>query len=121
MIIGVTEKPWGKEEIWLSTDEYVVKLLHIKEGHRISLQYHEKKSETWLILQGEGAYTLDSSVFNYKPGTVVAIPAEALHRAFAGKGNTVILETSMPELDDVIRIEDDYERDVADSSPRRDS
>lgn len=105
------EKPWGYEELLSLNDKYAFKKIVVKEGQRLSLQYHKHKRETWYIQSGEGAATLGDTMFNIKPDMVIDIPAGTIHRIFAGKGNIVIIESSTPELGDVVRIEDDYGRD----------
>jgi len=104
------EKPWGKE-VWLEVnDKYVVKELHINPNQRISLQYHEKKLETMYVLQGHGDLLLDDVVIELYNGLSITIPPKAVHRLSACSGGIIILETSTPELEDVVRIEDDYNR-----------
>jgi mannose-6-phosphate isomerase len=49
------DKPWGYEMIWAETDRYVGKVLHVKAGHALSLQYHERKDETIHLLKGSHA------------------------------------------------------------------
>jgi mannose-6-phosphate isomerase-like protein (cupin superfamily) len=110
-------KPWGKEVIWAQTPEYVGKLLYINEGHQLSLQFHEKKEETILVIEGtlelfvsdhgrQGVSTLKltaGDTFHVTPGTI--------HRFAATQGTNVVLaEVSTNYLDDVVRLEDDYDR-----------
>ena len=109
------EKPWGYELIWALTDVYCGKVLFVRAGHSLSLQYHRVKDESWLVQSGraklelgrEGEGTLDEQVieagdaFHYTPGTV--------HRVTAIE-DTTILEVSTPHLDDVVRLEDAYGR-----------
>lgn len=107
------EKPWGWENIWAQTDKYVGKILHIEAGKRLSLQYHEKKDETIRILSGrleletrdEGRKVFRSLV----EGEVFHITPGMQHRMLAVT-TCEVLEVSTPELDDVIRVEDDYNR-----------
>jgi mannose-6-phosphate isomerase-like protein (cupin superfamily) len=108
------EKPWGYELIWARTDRYVGKILHIDAGHALSYQYHRKKEETIYILRG--ALTLHVSrddsparVVTLKEGEVFHIPPGLRHR-FEAKEPVDLLETSTPELDDVVRLEDRYGR-----------
>src|SRR5687767_2845408 len=54
--VRVVPKPWGHETIWASTDLYVGKILHIKAGHALSIQYHNVKDETVHLLTGEIVY-----------------------------------------------------------------
>ncbi len=109
------EKPWGYELIWAHTDLYVGKVLFVKAGHSLSLQFHREKEESWLVQSGRaklelgevGDSVLNEEViaagvaFHYVPGTV--------HRVTALE-DTTILEVSTPHLDDVVRLEDAYGR-----------
>lgn len=107
------EKPWGREEIWALTDKYVGKYLIIKAGHKLSFQFHRKKIETIRLLEGlmelELAEGGQRKSINMNPGDVYHIDAGVGHRMSAIK-NCVVLEVSTPELDDIVRIEDDYGR-----------
>ena len=108
------EKPWGHEEIWAETDRYIGKILFINAGYRLSLQHHKKKDETIRVLCGEMKLELenDSGIIELKrlfPGDSVRIPAGKKHRMSA-ETDVQLLEVSTPELDDVVRHEDDYGR-----------
>ena len=110
------EKPWGHELIWALTDTYCGKVLFVRAGHALSLQFHREKDESWLIQAGRvklelgevGETVLKAEIvgpgaaFHYKPGTV--------HRVTALE-DTTILEVSTPQLDDVVRLEDAYGRE----------
>jgi mannose-6-phosphate isomerase len=109
------EKPWGHELIWALTDVYCGKVLFVKAGQSLSLQYHEQKDESWLIQSGVAKIELGAvggdlveetvgagATFHYRPGTV--------HRITAVE-DTTILEVSTPHLDDVVRIADSYGRE----------
>ena len=107
-------KPWGKEELIEVNEKYMVKRLTMNAGHRCSLQYHKKKIETIYILTGalkiylgENKNTLESKI--YYPGDSITISNYKIHR-MEGIEDSVYLEASTPELDDVIRITDDYNR-----------
>ena len=115
------EKPWGYELIWADTERYVGKLLFVRAGHALSLQYHERKDEAWLIQGGRASLELgtfgdessmqtvevvEGDAFRYLPGTV--------HRITAIE-DTTILEVSTPDLDDVVRLEDRYGRPERDA------
>jgi mannose-6-phosphate isomerase-like protein (cupin superfamily) len=113
------EKPWGYELIWALTDDYSGKVLFVRAGHALSLQFHREKDEAWYIQSGRvklelgeaGERVLSEEVvsagacFRYPPGTV--------HRVTALE-DTTILEVSTPQLDDVVRLEDRYGRAPAD-------
>jgi mannose-6-phosphate isomerase len=107
------EKPWGYELIWAHTDRYVGKILHVRKGHALSLQYHRAKDETIhlfagrLELQtGEGD-ALERRVL--APGESFRITPGLRHRMIA-LADSDVLEASTPELDDVVRLEDRYGR-----------
>ena len=109
-----TEKPWGYELLYSCTPKYAGKIIFIKKGHRLSLQYHKKKDECMYIYQGkvkieaEGA---DGSMKSHiaQPGYTIRIPPNTKHRLEAIE-DTTLLEVSTPELEDVVRVEDDYGR-----------
>ena|SRR3990167_7470977 len=112
----VVKKEWG-EEIWLSlTDKYCFKIIKINQGCRCSLQYHEKKSETNYIHEGQALVTMqrEGTDVLYQqelgPGSVIDIPCGRIHRFYAIE-NLTMFEVSTPEVEDVIRVEDDYGRD----------
>ena len=108
------EKPWGHEEIWAETDRYVGKILFIRAGHRLSLQHHEIKDETIRILSGTMAFELqndDGEMVTHEltPGMAAHIQPHRKHRMEAIT-DVEVLEVSTPELNDVVRHEDDYGR-----------
>ncbi len=112
--IVIKPKPWGRE-IWFAwTHSYAGKILEIEKGARFSLQYHEKKFETQLIMEGKVKFTYGSTPKKLKhvtlnAGDKVDIPPKMIHRAEALE-KTVIFEVSSPELDDVVKLADDYGR-----------
>ena len=110
----VIEKPWGKEEVVEINDRYMVKKLTMWKDHRCSLQYHEIKRETIYVLSGllniisgPDEKSLEGKV--YKPGESVTLKPGIVHRMEAVE-DAVYLEASTPEMEDVIRIKDDYNR-----------
>ena len=114
--VKVVPKPWG-EERWLAhTDRYAGKLLILRKGHRLSLQYHERKHETQYVDSGRIKYTLGSvdrpgeyEELIAEAGTTVMLPPGAVHRMEALEDSR-FFEVSTPELTDVVRLEDDYGR-----------
>lgn len=110
------EKPWGYELIWALTEVYCGKVLFVKAGAALSLQFHNVKDESWLVQSGRARLELGEvgqkvlheevigagAAFHYQPGTV--------HRVTAIE-DTTILEVSTPHLDDVVRLEDLYGRE----------
>jgi mannose-6-phosphate isomerase-like protein (cupin superfamily) len=107
------EKPWGYELVWARTDRYVGKILHVKAGHVLSLQYHNFKDETMHVLRGElilrtqPGTALDARPF--RTGESVHIPAKLVHQIEAVV-DTDVLEASTAELDDLVRLQDRYGR-----------
>jgi mannose-6-phosphate isomerase-like protein (cupin superfamily) len=105
----IVEKPWGREIWYAHTARYAGKVLEVREGHLLSLQKHRRKQETLYLLSGRMLFTLDSDVFEWRAGSAVEIPAGTVHRMEALE-ESIILEVSTPELDDVVRLEDRYGR-----------
>ena len=109
------DKPWGHELIWAHSDVYCGKILFVRAGHSLSLQFHREKDESWYVQSGRAKLELGSAgdavlteeviaagaSFRFRPGTV--------HRVTALE-DTTILEVSTPELDDVVRLDDAYGR-----------
>jgi mannose-6-phosphate isomerase len=105
----VIEKPWGRE-IWFAEEEqYAGKIIEVMQGHALSLQKHERKSETMYLQSGRLLYHLNGGEFEMRPGDCITIRPGDVHRITAFE-DAVILEVSTPELDDVIRLEDRYGR-----------
>jgi mannose-6-phosphate isomerase len=110
-----TEKPWGYELLWAKSDAYAGKILFVRAGQALSLQFHREKDESWYVLDGRAQLELgdvgqavlkaevirSGTAFRLRPGTV--------HRVRAVE-DTTILEVSTPQLDDVVRLEDEYGR-----------
>jgi mannose-6-phosphate isomerase-like protein (cupin superfamily) len=110
------EKPWGWELIWAEAPDYVGKVLFVKAGESLSLQFHNLKDESWYVESGRAKLELGApgetvlkeeiittgAAFRFPPGTV--------HRVTALE-DTRIVEVSTPHLDDVVRLEDRYGRE----------
>ncbi len=110
------DKPWGYELIFAQTEAYAGKVLFVKAGESLSLQFHRQKDESWLIQSGRAKLELGSAGetmlkvevvaagagFRFRPGTV--------HRVTALE-DTTIIEVSTAELDDIVRLEDRYGRE----------
>ncbi len=112
--VEIVNKPWGQEEILKVAPKYVMKRITIDAGHRMSLQYHELKEETIYVLSGNLIVWYSIAFDNnetFCPGSVVHIPPNTVHRFGAPEqGNVVIIECSTTELEDVVRLADDYNR-----------
>ena len=111
-----TEKPWGWELLWAHSETYVGKLLFVRAGHALSKQFHREKDESWYVESGRAEVELSAiadaignhevvgpgACFRFRPGTV--------HRVKALE-DTLIVEVSTPDIDDVVRLADDYGRE----------
>ena len=110
------EKPWGWELVWALTERYCGKLLFVRAGHALSLQYHEQKDESWYVQEGRAELELalvgedGVELREIGPGDCLHFPPGTVHRVRALE-DTLILEVSTPELDDVVRLADDYGRE----------
>ena len=117
------EKPWGHEVIWARTGDYVGKMLFIRKGQKLSLQYHNLKEETIYLHSGEMLFTVDEGgtlvVKTLHPGDAYHIPPGTRHRMEAVQ-DCEVFEASTPQLDDVVRLEDAYGRVAPDGKSGRD-
>ena len=105
----VVDKPWGRELWWAVTGRYVGKVLEVRSGHALSLQYHREKLESMMFWSGTGVLTLGEGQRRVGPGECVTIEPGTPHRIEA-ESDMVILEVSTPQVEDVVRLEDRYGR-----------
>ncbi len=121
MQVGKIRKPWGWELLYAKTDKYVGKVLFVMAGHRLSLQFHKQKHETLFLYTGKAVCELENMDWrqdgqmeqidlNEQSIVSVAVKPFQKHRITAIE-DSIILEVSTPELDDVVRVEDDYGRE----------
>ena len=107
------DKPWGYELHWAHTDKYVGKLIHVDQGHALSLQYHNQKDETIFLWSGKLLFEIqiDGKLTRREmlPGESVHVTPKTIHRMTAIEDSD-IFEVSTPELTDVVRLEDRYGR-----------
>jgi mannose-6-phosphate isomerase len=111
----VVNKPWGHELIWALTDRYCGKVLVIEAGKKLSLQSHVVKDESIYVLSGRLRLHLEDETgkvqqVELRPGDYRHVPTGKIHR-FEAIDRCELIEVSTPELDDVIRIEDDFGRE----------
>jgi mannose-6-phosphate isomerase len=118
MGIYTEQRPWGKFEKFHENKPCTVKLIHVNPFSRLSLQYHKKRSEFWMIVNGIAHVQVDNRFYVLKEGQTVEIPKNTRHRIEAKKTKCVILEISYGAFDedDIVRLEDDYKRKTASSS-----
>ncbi len=124
----IVEKPWGREIWYADQSAYAGKVLEVRKGCRLSLQYHERKTETLYLLSGKVLLTCralapgetpaaatitpaDQSV--WLAGAALHLPVRTIHR-FEALEDSVLLESSTPDLTDVVRLQDDFDRPVRD-------
>lgn len=109
------EKPWGHELIWALTGDYCGKLLFVRAGHVLSLQYHQVKDESWYVQQGLAELELgaldaaERHLQEIRPGECFRFPPGTVHRLRALE-DTTIFEVSTAQLEDVVRLADEYGR-----------
>ncbi len=111
------EKPWGHELIWADTELYVGKVLHVKAGEALSLQFHRQKDETIFVLSGRvrmqaGSSAHDLEEIELGPGEALRLVPGTVHRVVAVEESD-LLEASTPHLQDLVRLEDRYGRPAA--------
>ena len=109
------KKPWGSEEIIQTNKHYTLKKLTMNSNSRCSLQYHKKKIETIFVLDGPLYILLGKNLKNLKKkellnGQSITLKNKEIHRMFTKSKKSVYLEASTSDLNDVIRISDDYNR-----------
>jgi mannose-6-phosphate isomerase-like protein (cupin superfamily) len=109
------EKPWGWELVWAEAEDYVGKLLFVRAGESLSLQYHELKDESWLVQEGRANLELgdvngELDTFEIVPGDAFRFRPRTVHRVTAVE-DTLVVEVSTNHLLDVVRLEDRYGRE----------
>lgn len=109
------EKPWGWELVWAEAEDYVGKLLFVRAGESLSLQYHEVKDESWLVQEGRAKLELgdvagDLESLEIAAGDAFRFRPRTVHRLTAVE-DTLLIEVSTPQLTDVVRLEDRYGRE----------
>jgi mannose-6-phosphate isomerase-like protein (cupin superfamily) len=117
----IVSKPWGREEIFARTERYVGKILVVRAGESLSLQYHVHKDETLTLIQGNVRLLVEENgrlvEHHMAPGDAYHITPGTRHRIEALVDSRLV-EVSTPEIDDVVRLEDRYGRVAAPGDPR---
>jgi len=103
------DKPWGYEVILALTNRFCIKLLHVNKGQALSLQKHLRKNEALVAVDNTFICNIYSRDYGIMPWGSISIPANTVHRIRANFDCNII-EVSSPELDDVVRLEDNYGR-----------
>lgn len=111
----VEQRPWGSFYVIHDEKNYKLKRIEVNSGQRLSYQYHKKRSETWVIVEGEATVTIEGKIKKYNKGQTVIIPIGAKHRVENNNSNKLIfIEVQTGSYfgeDDIIRLEDDYNRE----------
>jgi mannose-6-phosphate isomerase-like protein (cupin superfamily) len=112
-MLSFDERPWGKWEEYLNEESYRVKRNIVHPGKRLSLQKHLYRSENWVIVLGNGVFTLNDIKKDIKTGDVMNIPVNNIHRIEnTGTCDLIFIETQMGKCieSDIVRLEDDWGR-----------
>ena len=108
------ERPWGCYDVLFKNHAAKVKIITVKPGGRLSYQYHHKRAEVWVCVKGKLSVILDDVLHLLHPGESITIPQGAKHRAYNDtKKLTQFIETQTGTYfgeDDIVRLQDDYER-----------
>lgn len=108
----VEKRPWGKFERFTLNERCTVKLVYLDSDKRLSLQYHNNRSEFWKVIKGPVKVQLGGDTKTLQTGESITIPKGAIHRLIASGADVIILEISTGQFDesDIVRLEDDFER-----------
>jgi len=108
------ERPWGTWTVLAEGVGYKVKLIEVRPGHRLSLQFHHYRSEHWVVVSGRGRAIIDTKVLELYPGESVVVPLRSVHRLENPWSDSLkIVEVQRGEIlseEDIVRLEDDYQR-----------
>ena len=108
-------RPWGTFENLVDKEYCKVKEIIIKPGQAPSYQYHHKRNETWIIVQGSGKLTLDYVDTNVTAGDTIQVPIGTKHRIRnVVDEDLIFIEVQWGEYfgeDDIVRLSDDYNRE----------
>lgn len=109
-------RPWGNFEVIHETESCKVKKITVNPGHKLSLQSHEKRNETWVFVKGSGRVVLDEEFFEVEKGNAVLVPIGCKHRVINNTDSELVfIETQFGSYfgeDDIVRYQDDYGRKV---------
>ena len=113
MLRKITFRPWGWWQSIFKGPGYLAKVINVKKGEQLSLQYHNHRSETWIIASGEGEVFANGIWQKARTGKCIHIPVKGTHRIKADKTDLVLIEVQFGDKiseDDIVRIKDDYGR-----------
>ena len=114
ILLEKEERPWGRFYVLHNDSNFKIKKIEVEPGHRLSYQYHNFRSEVWVIIKGEATINIDGNFKKFTHGKSISIPKGAKHRVQNnGKEKLVLVEVQTGTYfgeDDIVRIEDDYKR-----------
>tara|TARA_Y100000741_G_scaffold322122_1_gene271663 strand:- start:323 stop:670 length:348 start_codon:yes stop_codon:yes gene_type:complete len=114
ILLEKEERPWGRFYVLHKDLNFKIKKIEVDPGHRLSYQYHNFRSEVWVIIKGEATINIDGNENEFSKGKTIVIPTGAKHRVKNnGKEKLVLVEVQTGTYfgeDDIVRIEDDYKR-----------
>lgn len=116
-----TEKrPWGSFTRFTYNEPSTVKIISVKAGASLSLQYHHNREEFWHVLSGTGSVVVGKKKYVAKPGKEFAVPPETLHRIVATTALEILeIATGHFEESDIVRVQDSYGRTTASKSLKK--
>ena len=106
-------RPWGSYQNLYEGEDFLVKLIEVLPGKRLSLQKHLKRSEDWTVISGKGVAAVDGEMIQLEAGVTVHVPQTSVHRMQADESEPLLileLQTGECREDDIERLEDDYGR-----------
>jgi mannose-6-phosphate isomerase len=113
-VVEHAERPWGSYTVLAEGDHFKVKTLEVHPGQRLSYQRHQRRTEHWFVVEGQGVVTLDGGTIEVQPGDSVDVPCGAAHRIQnTGSAPLVFVEVQHGDYfgeDDIVRLDDDYGR-----------
>jgi mannose-6-phosphate isomerase len=112
MVVVEEKRPWGKFERYTLNEQCTVKLVYLDGDKRLSLQYHNNRSEFWKVIKGPVNVQLGDETKTLQTSESTTIPRKVIHRLIGAGSDAIILEVSTGEFDesDIVRLEDDYKR-----------
>lgn len=110
---NLSKRPWGTFEKFVENEKCTVKIIRVNPNSRLSLQYHNSRSEYWKVLSGNATAVLDRKIIILDQDDDLYVPVNTVHRLVGGKHGAVILEIAFGEFseEDIVRIDDDYGRE----------
>ena len=110
--ILIEDRPWGRFERFTLNEFCTVKLIYVSPNKRLSLQYHNNRSEFWKVVKGPVKVQISHESRILQTGETITVPNKAVHRLEGIDTEAIVLEISTGNFDesDIIRIEDDYRR-----------